>query len=637
MIWPYSRWLALWGATLWFAHHGTTGEGFIFQRDFMIACLMLASSAVIIHAQESSRYDRLNQLALLAIAGVLAGYAGGIKPSILGLCAVHGLWLLVTTRGTIKDRLITASAYSAGVALIVGSFAAWIYLRGGWPYFVDIVINFIPVFRTTFLPFIAGGVLANPTSWSALFAPMAVIIWLVLVLLIFFRTHTHPRLWFAFICTLPCALHVYIQDKGWEYHYYPLYGFALVFVTLAMQLILSRLGSDSRLAATISQLGAITIMLMASWHLLSSNPRPLDISNASERRERFARELNFQLEKAAQHMPAAIREAFLAADEKPVLVMSYFCDGCNMWSSAYRLNWKSPSPYLFTQPISRRYKPYYKKPRALHPQHHRESTAHHHLFWQRRHHPRAAVGKRRTGSFHAGALQRPDQQRSLHALCAGQRPQGGTMKLYSYFRSSASYRVRIALGLKQLAYDTTPVNLQQSEQRAQDYVKLNPQGLLPTLEDSGHLLTQSLAIMEYLDEIYPNPPILPKTPAERARVRALALAIACDIAPLNNLGAMNFLKNELGQDDAARTRWYQHWIAKGFTALEAMLANNSAIGTFCHGELPTIADCCLVPQVYNARRYECDLAPYPTILRIDAACNQHPAFIAAHPSKQVDA
>ncbi|MCE2927665.1 MAG: maleylacetoacetate isomerase [Rickettsiales bacterium] len=211
------------------------------------------------------------------------------------------------------------------------------------------------------------------------------------------------------------------------------------------------------------------------------------------------------------------------------------------------------------------------------------------------------------------------------------------MKLYSYFRSSASYRVRIALALKGLAYETAAINLLKNEQRAQDYMKLNPQGLLPTLEDGGHLLTQSLAIMEYLDETYPNPPILPKTPAERARVRALSLAIACDIAPLNNLSSMNFLKNDLAQGEAERTRWYNHWIERGFTALEAILSNSSATGTFCHGETPGIADCCLVPQVFNARRYECDLAPYPTILRIDAACNQHQAFIAAHPSKQIDA
>ncbi len=363
MIWPYSRWLALWAAALWFTHHGTTGEGFIFQRDFMIACLLLASGTVILHAQESLRYDRLNQLALYALAGLLAGFAGGVKPTALGICAAHGLWLLFTTRGTVKDKFIAASAYSAGVVLMLGSFAAWIYLKGGWHYFTDIVLNFIPVFRVTFLPFVAGGVLANPTSWSALFAPMAVVLWLVLVLLFFFRSHTHARLWFAFTCTLPLALHVYVQDKGWEYHYYPLYAFALVFVALAMQLILSQLGSASRLATTISQLGAITIMLMASWHLLSSKPRPFDISNASERRERFARELSFQIEKAAEHMPPAIRESFLSADEKPVLVMSYFCDGCNMWSSAYRLNWNSPTPYLFTQPIISRYKPYYKEPR----------------------------------------------------------------------------------------------------------------------------------------------------------------------------------------------------------------------------------------------------------------------------------
>jgi hypothetical protein len=363
MIWPYSRWLALWGATLWFAHHGTTGEGFIFQRDFMIACLMLASSAVIIHAQESSRYDRLNQLALYAIAGLLAGFAGGIKPTALGICAAHGLWLLATTRGAVKAKILAASSYSFGVILILASFALWIVAKGGWPYFVDIVLNFIPVFRTTFLPFIAGGVLANPTSWSTLFAPMAVIIWLALVLLIFFRAHTHSRLWFAFLCTLPCALHVYIQDKGWHYHYYPLYGFAVVYIALAIQVIVSQLIATSKAAATITNLGAITIMLMASWHLLSSKPRPFDVSNSSDRRERFARELSFQIDKAAEHMPPVIRDSFLSAREKPVLVMIYFCDACNMWSSAYRLNWNSPSPYLFTQPINPRYKPYYKKAR----------------------------------------------------------------------------------------------------------------------------------------------------------------------------------------------------------------------------------------------------------------------------------
>ncbi|MDX2113782.1 MAG: maleylacetoacetate isomerase [Alphaproteobacteria bacterium] len=210
------------------------------------------------------------------------------------------------------------------------------------------------------------------------------------------------------------------------------------------------------------------------------------------------------------------------------------------------------------------------------------------------------------------------------------------MKLYSYFRSSASYRVRIALGLKGLHYDTIPVNLLMSEQRAPDYVRLNPQGLLPMLEDGDHYFTQSLAIMEYLEEAYPSPAILPKTPAERARVRAIALAIACDIAPLNNVSSMNFLKNDLAQGDAERTRWYQHWIERGFTALEAILKDSSATETFCHGEMPTIADCCLVPQVFNARRYECDLTPYPTIRRIDEACSQHPAFIAAHPGKQPD-
>jgi maleylpyruvate isomerase len=209
------------------------------------------------------------------------------------------------------------------------------------------------------------------------------------------------------------------------------------------------------------------------------------------------------------------------------------------------------------------------------------------------------------------------------------------MKLYSYFRSSASYRVRIALNLKGLPYDIVPVNLLKSQQKSAEYAAVNPQQLVPALIDNGQVLTQSLAVIEYLDEKYPTIPLLPVAPLERARVRALALAVACEIAPLNNLGPLNFLK-ELGLTDEQKTRWYHHWLAKGFKAVEEMLQND-ATGTYCHGAAPTMADCVLVPQVFNAQRFNCDLSPYPTLMRIHAACEKHPAFIAAHPSQQPDA
>ena len=211
------------------------------------------------------------------------------------------------------------------------------------------------------------------------------------------------------------------------------------------------------------------------------------------------------------------------------------------------------------------------------------------------------------------------------------------MKLYGYFRSSASYRVRIALELKGLDVETIPVNLLKSQQQGAEYAKLNPQQLLPTLIDGEHVLTQSLAIMEYLEETHPEPPLLPRRANERARVRALSLAVACDIAPLNNLGPMTFLKEKLGLSDDQKTLWYNHWMAKGFTALETLLAESRFTGDYCHGDAPTMADCCLVPQVFNARRYHCDLTPYPTLTRIADNCDKHPAFIAAHPSKQTDA
>ena len=210
------------------------------------------------------------------------------------------------------------------------------------------------------------------------------------------------------------------------------------------------------------------------------------------------------------------------------------------------------------------------------------------------------------------------------------------MKLYSYYRSSASYRVRIALNLKGVTAAMIPVNLLKAEHKAEAYRKINPQGLLPTLVDGDYHLSQSLAIMEYLEETYPQPPLLPQTRAERARVRALALTIACEIAPLCNSGPMGFLAEQYGCNESDKTKWYHHWMHKGFTAIEQNLQSGDT-GSFCHGSTPTIADCCLVPQIYNAYRYNVDMTPYPTMLRIAANCEKLPAFIAAHPSKQVDA
>jgi maleylpyruvate isomerase len=211
------------------------------------------------------------------------------------------------------------------------------------------------------------------------------------------------------------------------------------------------------------------------------------------------------------------------------------------------------------------------------------------------------------------------------------------MKLFTYYRSSASYRVRIALNLKGLTVEHIPVNLLKLEQRARDYEMHNPQQLVPTLvTQDGVSLTQSLAIMEYLDERYPDAPLLPRSPQERARVRALALAIACEISPLNNLRVLNYLGQEMGADDQRRQTWYQHWVASGFNAVETMLRQPHT-GTFSHGDRPTMADCCLVPQVYNAVRFECDMTPYPCINRIIEACEALPAFRDAHPTRQPDA
>ena len=211
------------------------------------------------------------------------------------------------------------------------------------------------------------------------------------------------------------------------------------------------------------------------------------------------------------------------------------------------------------------------------------------------------------------------------------------MKLHGYFRSSAAFRVRIALNLKGLPYENAFVHLRRGEQRGAGFVGLNPQGLVPALEDGGHVLTQSLAIIEYLDETRPTPPLLPASPADRARVRALAQVVACDIHPIDNLRVLQYLQKELKADEAAVGRWFNHWIALGFTGLESMLARDKATGRFCHGDTPGLADICLVPQVFNSKRYSLDLAPYPTIRRIYEACMAHPAFDAAQPSKQPDA
>ena len=212
------------------------------------------------------------------------------------------------------------------------------------------------------------------------------------------------------------------------------------------------------------------------------------------------------------------------------------------------------------------------------------------------------------------------------------------MKLYTYFRSSAAYRVRIALNLKGLPYEAVPVHMVRhgGEQLADAYRAVNPSALVPSLQDDGATITQSMAIVEYLEEAHPAVPLLPSAPLERARVRALAQMIACDIHPLDNLRVLRYLVRTLGVGEEAKNDWYRHWIHEGFAAFEAQLARGSA-GRFCHGDAPTIADCFLVPQVYNAQRFDIDLGAWPRIVAINDACAQLPAFIAAHPAQQADA
>ncbi len=209
------------------------------------------------------------------------------------------------------------------------------------------------------------------------------------------------------------------------------------------------------------------------------------------------------------------------------------------------------------------------------------------------------------------------------------------MKLFTYFRSSASFRVRIALNLKGIRYEAQAVHLPRGEHRSGPYAKSYPQALVPVLLDEGEALSQSLAIIEYLDETRPEPPLLPKDAPGRARVRSLSLLVACEIHPLNNLRVLQYLRKSLGQDEEGVKRWYRHWIAEGLGALETELAPKA--GRFCYGDSPTMADCCLVPQVFNAKRYESDLAPYPTVMRIFSQCMQLEAFDRAQPSRQPDA
>ena len=213
------------------------------------------------------------------------------------------------------------------------------------------------------------------------------------------------------------------------------------------------------------------------------------------------------------------------------------------------------------------------------------------------------------------------------------------IQLYTYYRSSAAYRVRIALALKGLAYESVPVHLLRGggEQLQENYRALNPAALVPALQDEGATLTQSLAILEYLEETHPQPALLPQGAPGRARVRALALSVACDIHPLNNLRVLRYLSHTLQVPEEGRNTWAQHWIALGFAALEEDLARSPHTGLCCHGDTPTLADCCLVPQVFNARRFGLDLAPYPTVRRIAEHCEGLAPFQAAHPAQQPDA
>ena len=211
--------------------------------------------------------------------------------------------------------------------------------------------------------------------------------------------------------------------------------------------------------------------------------------------------------------------------------------------------------------------------------------------------------------------------------------------LYGYFRSSAAFRVRIALNLKGISAEHKSVHLLRGggEQHGGDYKALNPQELVPTLVHDGHAIGQSLAIIEYLDEIKPEPPLLPREPFARAYVRRIAYMIACDIHPLNNLRVLFYLRDRFGIDEPRRAEWQRHWVAKGFAALEMLLTNSPETGSYCHGDAPTLADVCLIPQLFNARRVELDVSPYSTLTRIEAQALKLPAFEMALPKNQPDA
>ena len=210
------------------------------------------------------------------------------------------------------------------------------------------------------------------------------------------------------------------------------------------------------------------------------------------------------------------------------------------------------------------------------------------------------------------------------------------MRLYSFFRSSAAYRVRIALNLKGVAYETVTVDLPGSAHRTDEFRALNPQATIPTLDDDGTILWQSLAIIDYLDARFPSPRLIPQEPVARARSQALAQAIVCEIHPLNNLRVLKYLRGELKLDDAAVNKWYSHWIAEAFGPLETLVGRWSG-GRYCYGDTLTVADVCLVPQMYNARRFNCDLAPYPNLVRIATELEREPAFAGAAPERQPDA
>ena len=212
------------------------------------------------------------------------------------------------------------------------------------------------------------------------------------------------------------------------------------------------------------------------------------------------------------------------------------------------------------------------------------------------------------------------------------------LRLYDYWRSSSAYRVRIALNLKGLAYESVPVHLVRDggEQNRPEYRALNPLGLVPALRHGDRVIVQSVAICEYLEEAIEAPALLPSDPAGRARVRGLAQSICSEVQPLNNLSVMNYLKGEMGLDDGQYQAWYEQWIARGFGAVETWLRSPGA-GEFCHGDQPTLADCFLVPQVYNAERFECNLEPFPRIREIAGRCRSMPPFAAAAPERQSDA